>query len=104
MESILSLDKMERGPYFEKAAELLKMSPQIIEKDFWVCWVLGELFTLPEIKGHLIFKGGTSLSKIYNVIERFSEDIDISIEKSYLGFVDHRDPEKISGQHSCGLS
>lgn len=97
MESILSLDKSERGPYFEKAAELLKMSPQIIEKDFWVCWVLGELFNLPEIKDHLTFKGGTSLSKVYKVIERFSEDIDISIEKSYLGFINDRDPEKISG-------
>jgi hypothetical protein len=97
VETILSLKTSERGPYFEKAAEVLGMAPQIIEKDFWVCWTLRELFTLPVIKDHLTFKGGTSLSKIFKVIQRFSEDIDISIERSYLGFVGNKDPESATG-------
>jgi hypothetical protein len=59
---------------------------QIVEKDFWVCWTLKELFRLPAIGEHLIFKGGTSLSKVFKVIERFSEDIDVSIDRSFLGF------------------
>lgn len=51
----------------------------IAEKDLWVCWVLQQLFEMPN---HLkmAFKGGTSLSKIYNVIDRFSEDIDITLD------------------------
>ena len=45
-----------------------------------------QLFGLPEIGEHLIFKGGTSLSKVFKVIERFSEDIDVSIDRGWLGF------------------
>jgi hypothetical protein len=51
------------------------------------------LFRLPEIGEHLIFKGGTSLSKVFKVIERFSEDIDVSIDRSYLGFGGANEPE-----------
>lgn len=98
METILSLKKSERAAYFEKAAEIQSLSSQIVEKDFWVCWTLRELFTLPDIKDHLTFKGGTSLSKVYKIIARFSEDIDISIEKSYLGFVGDRDPETVGAK------
>lgn len=98
METMLLLGTDERTAYFEKAAEIHGLSPQIIEKDFWVCWTLRELFTLPEIKDHLTFKGGTSLSKVFKVISRFSEDIDISVEKSYLGFVGERDPETAGGK------
>jgi predicted nucleotidyltransferase component of viral defense system len=49
------------------------MQAVIVEKDFWVCWTLKELFRLPAIGEHLIFKGGTSLSKVFKVIERFAE-------------------------------
>ena len=55
------------------------MNPEIVQKDFWVCWTLKRLFQLPDLKDSLIFKGGTSLSKVYNLIKIFSEDIDISI-------------------------
>lgn len=103
METILSLGKSERAAYFEKSAEIQSLSPQIIEKDFWVCWTLRELFTLPDIKEHLTFKGGTSLSKVFKVIERFSEDIDISIEKSYLGFVGEKDPETVGAKKRNAL-
>lgn len=52
---------------------------EIVEKDFWVCWVLKQLFEMPDRK-NIAFKGGTSLSKVFNIIDRFSEDIDITID------------------------
>ena len=52
------------------------MTPAIVEKDFWVCWTLGRLFAHPDLSRLLMFKGGTSLSKVFNLIERFSEDSD----------------------------
>jgi hypothetical protein len=55
-----------------------------VEKDIWVCWVLDKLFSSKEFEGRLVFKGGTCLSKAYNLIARFSEDIDITISKSCL--------------------
>ncbi|HEY1789435.1 MAG TPA: nucleotidyl transferase AbiEii/AbiGii toxin family protein, partial [Verrucomicrobiae bacterium] len=69
------------------------MQAQIVEKDFWVCWTLKELFRLPDIGGHLIFKGGTSLSKAFMLIERFSEDIDVSMDRAWLGFGGANEPE-----------
>lgn len=58
----------------------MNISEAIIEKDFWVCWILKYLFELFEYKNHIAFKGGTSLSKVYQCIERFSEDIDIALD------------------------
>jgi Nucleotidyl transferase AbiEii toxin, Type IV TA system len=67
----------------------------IIEKDFWVCWTLKRLFDLPKgATATLVFKGGTSLSKAFGAIRRFSEDIDLSFDRADLGFVGDRDPEK----------
>ena len=51
----------------------------IIEKDFWICWSFGKLFELPE---KMAFKGGTSLSKVFGLIKRFSEDVDIIVDYS----------------------
>ncbi len=65
----------------------------MVEKDFWVGWTLRELFRLPVMGEHLIFKGGTSLSKVFKVIERFSEDIDVSIDRGFLGFDGPSEPE-----------
>ena len=62
------------------------LPPHVIEKDFWVCWTLKRLFSLESLKENLLFKGGTSLSKAYRLIRRFSEDIDISIQRDSLGF------------------
>lgn len=56
--------------------------------------MLERLFSLKDLQSHLTFKGGTSLSKVYGVIHRFSEDIDLSIEKGFFGFNDINDPEK----------
>ena len=80
-------------------AELLKIhalqvgiTPIVAEKDIWLCWVLQQLFSMPD-RLPMAFKGGTSLSKIYNVIERFSEDVDITLD--YRGFM-----SEISGEIS----
>lgn len=79
----------ERQLYFEQAAAARGLSAVVLEKDFWVCWVLGVLFR-SEFRESLVFKGGTSLSKVYGVIERFSEDIDLSVSPGLLGLPDVR--------------
>src|ERR1039457_5297092 len=93
MDTVLQLTSKQRVELFESAALKTGMDAAILEKDFWVCWTLKELFHLPEIGAHLIFKGGTSLSKVFKVIERFSEDIDVSIDRSFLGFGGTNEPE-----------
>jgi hypothetical protein len=82
-----------RNEAFQEAAAQLGMSKAIIEKDFWVCWSLKKLFKLPAFGEQMIFKGGTSLSKAYDVIHRFSEDVDLSLDREQLGFVGDRDPD-----------
>lgn len=94
MDDFAKLNPEERRIYFEGTATALNMQHEIVEKDFWVCWTLKELFRLPVIGDHLIFKGGTSLSKVFKVIERFSEDIDVSIDRAYLGFGGTNEPEE----------
>lgn len=79
----LALPEDERRLYFEQAAVRRNLSPVILEKDFWVCWLLGILFE-SEFAGSLVFKGGTSLSKVFGVIDRFSEDIDLSLSPTFL--------------------
>jgi len=81
--SFLELPADERRLYIEQAAVRRNVSPVVLEKDFWVCWLLGILFE-SEFAGSLVFKGGTSLSKVFGVIERFSEDIDLSLSPTFL--------------------
>ena len=59
--------------------------PVMVEKDFWVSWTLAVLFAHPEFREQLVFKGGTSLSKVFGAIDRFSEDIDLSVSPEFLG-------------------
>jgi len=98
MKELYLLSTDERKQFFEVAAYESQKSFEIIEKDYWVVWTLENLFALPDLKSHLTFKGGTSLSKVYGVIDRFSEDIDVSIEREFLGFDDKKDPEKLSSR------
>lgn len=84
----------ERELFFDATVEESRIPFEVIEKDFWVVWTLEQLFSLSDLKNHLTFKGGTSLSKIYGIIQRFSEDIDLSIEKEFFGFDKDNDPEK----------
>lgn len=93
MNEIHLLPKEERELFFRTAADIMNIPFEIIEKDYWVVWILERLFSIDELKAQLMFKGGTSLSKIYRVIHRFSEDIDLSIEKEFLGFSPPCDPE-----------
>lgn len=67
------------------STELNIRQREVIEKDWWVTAVLRAMFSLP-YANHLSFKGGTSLSKCWHLIDRFSEDIDIAIDREYLGF------------------
>lgn len=72
----------DRRAYIKEAASRRDLTPIIIEKDFWVCWTLRHLMGCVDLAGHLTFKGGTSLSKAYGVIHRFSEDIDLTIGRT----------------------
>lgn len=84
MKKFITLSKIERKNLIQKAAFDLGMRFDVVEKDIWVCYVLGKLFSLKELQGKLVFKGGTCLSKAYGLIERFSEDVDLTISKSCL--------------------
>lgn len=86
LDSFAALDPDERRPFFEEAAARRGVVASIIEKDFWVVWTLRVLFGLPESES-FVFKGGTSLSKAFGLIERFSEDIDLVIDRARFGFV-----------------
>lgn len=81
----LSLSPERRGLVFEQAAAGLAGHAVILEKDFWVSWLLGLLFAQPELAPFLVFKGGTSLSKVFGVIDRFSEDIDLCLVPEFVG-------------------
>ena len=86
MDSFLLLPDDRRRALCEEAGRVLGLSAGSVEKDFWVCWTLRTLFELPVSGPHLTFKGGTSLSKGWKLIQRFSEDIDIVIDRNFLGF------------------
>lgn len=84
MNRIACMPVTERRVVFAEAAERLQIRPVIVEKDFWVCWMLGLLFGRAEWSGALVFKGGTALSKVFGIIRRFSEDIDLSVSPPTL--------------------
>ena len=75
-------NKEERLEVINFAATRLGIAPPVLEKDIWLCLVLQRLFSLP---AKIAFKGGTSLSKVYNLIDRFSEDVDITLD--YTNFI-----------------
>jgi hypothetical protein len=82
--NFLSLDPDERADILQTLAVELGRPAAVLEKDVWVCWVLSKLFSLP-ISHRLAFKGGTSLSKVYGLIHRFSEDIDVTVDYRDFG-------------------
>lgn len=93
MDAYLRLPDADRRLYCEQAQARINLSAASIEKDFWVCWTLRELFALPRWGESLTFKGGTSLSKCWKLISRFSEDIDIVISRDILGYSAEDDPQ-----------
>jgi len=86
MRKIAKIDKNDRSALFRNTADKTGMTAAVIEKDFWVCWMLDYLFHSCKWKEHIAFKGGTSLSKSYGLIERFSEDIDLILDWRVLGY------------------
>jgi hypothetical protein len=85
MDRIATGPPKDRRDLFSETASRLGMNPAIVEKDFWVCWILKHLFAEPALKGQMVFKGGTSLSKVFGLIDRFSEDIDLILDWRLLG-------------------
>jgi hypothetical protein len=75
----------ERRLIIAEGAVRLQLNAVIVEKDFWVCWMLSLLFGRKEWSEALVFKGGTALSKVFRIIRRFSEDIDLSVSPAALG-------------------
>jgi hypothetical protein len=86
MDKVALLRPEERRDLFRESAARRGMRPAIVEKDFWVCWVLKRLFSDPYLKDRIVFKGGTTLSKVYHLIDRFSEDIDLVLDWRLLGY------------------
>jgi hypothetical protein len=78
-ERFLHLVREERREILDGMAAQLGRLPVLLEKDVWVCWTLARLFTVPD-QVPMAFKGGTSLSKVYGAIARFSEDLDITLD------------------------
>ncbi len=85
MRNWLDLTTQQQIDLFNQLSARTGIQPQAIEKDAWVTLILKMIFG-SKIKQHLVFKGGTSLSIGYKIIERFSEDIDIAVDRNYLGF------------------
>ena len=85
MNRFASMSATDRLAVVAEAAARRQIQPVIMEKDFWVCWMLGLLFARPEWSEALVFKGGTALSKVFGIIRRFSEDIDLSVSPEALG-------------------
>jgi len=80
MDRVAGLTEAERVELFTVAAEHHALAGLAIEKDFWICWVLQKIFSDDSLKNKLLFKGGTSLSKCFGLIQRFSEDIDLIVD------------------------
>jgi Nucleotidyl transferase AbiEii toxin, Type IV TA system len=102
---VAKMPARDRADLFTETAERKVLPEAIIEKDFWVCWMVKQLFSIDAFTGRLLFKGGTSVSKIFHPINRFSEDIDLAADYEALGFKGERDPrrEGISKTKRAGI-
>ena len=78
-----TVEKTEKAAIFNEIAAEKGMKPFAVEKDWWVSRTLEIIFQM-DISKHLVFKGGTSLSKAWKLINRFSEDIDLAIDKEFF--------------------
>lgn len=85
MKAFIQLSDKDKLNIFNQVSEKTGLPSAAVEKDWWVTLALHMIFSLPYSK-HMVFKGGTSLSKAWNLIERFSEDIDLVIDRKHLGF------------------
>ena len=94
MPQFLDLSAADQRLTLEQTAARVGWVASSVEKDFWVSWILQHLFAMPDLAPHLTFKGGTSLSKAWGLIDRFSEDIDLTIGRDALGFGGANSPEQ----------
>lgn len=102
MNRFLRLSEGDRRDAFTETANRLGLPPYVIEKDFWVCFLLDLIFNRLDVEMEFMFKGGTSLSKCYRLISRFSEDIDLSLHRDKLGFGDDNAPEAAASKTQAG--
>ena len=79
------LTKAEKSELINEIQRVTPLPPASIEKDWWVVQTLALVFQM-EVAPYLVFKGGTSLSKAWNIIERLSEDVDLALSREFLGF------------------
>lgn len=86
MRAVANLSDSARQELFRNTADRMGLPDAIVEKDFWVCFTLDHLFHHSRWKDSISFKGGTSLSKAFRLINRFSEDIDIILDLCVLGY------------------
>lgn len=86
MINVARLPESDRRELFRNTADKMGLNDTIVEKDFWVCFTLDYLFHRCPWKDSITFKGGTSLSKAFNLISRFSEDIDLILDWRVLGY------------------
>ncbi|MDD3148061.1 MAG: nucleotidyl transferase AbiEii/AbiGii toxin family protein [Candidatus Riflebacteria bacterium] len=88
MKTVARLSEKHRRELFAATAGKMRVVDAVIEKDFWACFVLKEIFADQAMRDTFLFKGGTSLSKCYSLIKRFSEDIDLILDWRQLGITD----------------
>lgn len=86
MKRVARLSDNDKRVLFRNTADKMGLNDAIVEKDFWVCFVLEYLLHGSPWKESIVFKGGTSLSKAFNLISRFSEDIDLILDWRVLGY------------------
>ena len=99
MDTFARLPASERRLACIATADAKRLQAASVDKDFWVCWMLRALFSLPHISNRITFKGGTSLSKAWGLIDRFSEDIDLVVDKDALGFSGDAAPDAATGSN-----
>ena len=80
MKTFAKQSNRDLSDVFNETALIMNLQPNVIEKDFWVCFLIDHIFNDCKYKDAFVFKGGTSLSKVYHVIERFSEDVDLILD------------------------
>jgi hypothetical protein len=86
MRNVARKNERDRQDLFRATAQAMRVHEAVVEKDFWVCWLLDYLFQDSPWKDEMAFKGGTSLSKAFGAIERFSEDVDLILDWRRLGY------------------
>ncbi len=107
MINFYDIESTEKAIIFDAISNQTGMPAFAVEKDWWVTQTLGIIFEM-EVGAHLVFKGGTSLSKAWKLIDRFSEDIDLAIDRNFLGFTGDLSKKqrtklrKASGKYATG--